>query len=60
MASNEDCEAIDILIIERRQAIAAELEKQIKKEKDPIIIKEEIKQMVCVAILVLLKQQTNK
>ena len=27
MASNEDCEAIDILIIERRQAIAAELEK---------------------------------
>ena len=41
MASNEDCEAIDILIIERRQAIAAELEKQIKKEKDPIIIKEE-------------------
>ena len=47
MASNEDCEAIDILIVERRQAVAAELEKQIKKEKinpnlkDPIVIKEE-------------------
>ena len=47
MASNEDCEAIDILIIQRRQAVAAELEKEIKKEKidpnlkDPIIIKEE-------------------
>ena len=47
MAANEDCEAIDILIIERRAAIVAELEKQIKKEKsdpiikDPIIIKEE-------------------
>ena len=47
MASNEDCEAIDILIIQRRQAFAAELEKEIKKEKidpnlkDPIIIKEE-------------------
>ena len=52
MASNEDCEAIDILIIQRRQAVAAELEKQIKKEKkdpnlkDPIIIKEE-KQTNC-------------
>ena len=47
MASNEDCKALEILIIERRQAVAAELEKQIKKEKidpnskDPLIIKEE-------------------
>ena len=47
MASNEDCEALEILIIERRQAVAAELEKQIKKEKidpnskDPLVIKEE-------------------
>ena len=42
MASNED-----ILIIQKRQAVAAELEKEIKKEKiypnlkDPIVIKEE-------------------
>ena len=47
MASNEDCEALEILITERRQAVAAELEKQIKKEKndpnskDPLVIKEE-------------------
>ena len=47
MASNEDCEALEILITERRQAVAAELEKQIKKEKndpnskDPLMIKEE-------------------
>ena len=47
MASNEDCEALEILITERRQAVAAELEKQIKKEKidpnskDPLVINEE-------------------
>ena len=42
MASNEDCEALEILLCERREAIAAELEKEIKKEKqDPIMIKEE-------------------
>ena len=47
MASNEDCKALEILITERRQAVAAELEKQIKKEKndpnlkDPLVIKEE-------------------
>ena len=47
MASNEDCEALEILITERRQAVAGELEKQIEKEKnypnskDPLVIKEE-------------------
>ena len=47
MASNEDWEALEILITKRRPAIAAELEKEIKKEKidpnskDPLVIKEE-------------------
>ena len=47
MASNENCKALEILITERRQAVAAELEKEIKKEKndpnskDPLVIKEE-------------------
>ena len=31
MASNDDCEAVDILINERRDAISAEIEKDLKK-----------------------------
>ena len=66
MASNEDCEALEILITERRQAVAAELEKQIKKEKndqnskDPLVIKEKNKQTVHVTLLVHWKEQKNK
>ena len=44
MAANDDCEAIDILITERRDAISAEIEKDLKKghkKEDPIVIKEE-------------------
>ena len=42
MASNEDCEALDILIVERREAINAELQKQIKKEKIDPNVKEPV------------------
>ena len=44
MAANDDCEAIDILITERRDAISAEIEKDLKKghkKEDLIVIKEE-------------------
>ena len=60
MASNEDCEALEILLCERTEAIATELEKEMKMEKqDQIMIKEEKNLTVHATELhvVLLKQQ---